>query len=247
MLFALWTGELLRPTRDLDLLGFGEETPERLLGVFSEICRVKVSDDGLEFLVDTIAVEAIRPGQEYGGQRVKLTATLGQARISVQIDIGFGDAITPMANKVEFPTLLGMESPSLRAYPKETVIAEKLEAIVQLGFANTRMKDFYDLFIMSRMFPFEGDLLQTAVKNTFTRRATVLPNEIPVGLTVEFSVDEGRQKQWAAFLNRSGIRGEKRLSDVVASLRLFLVPLLNSAAKDQRFEALWSPQEGWRT
>lgn len=245
MLFALWTGELHRPTRDLDLLGYGEESRERLERIFAELCQVDVPDDGLEFLKSSITVDAIREGQEYGGQRIKVTAKLGQARIIVQVDVGFGDAITPVAETVDFPTLLGMESPRLRAYPKETVVAEKLEAIVQLGSANTRMKDFYDLLIISRTFTFEGDLLRMAFSNTFSRRGTTLPADIPMGLTEEFARDESKQKQWAGFLNRSGLEGEKLLSGVVAKLVVFLVPPLTSAARGERFDASWDPLQGW--
>lgn len=246
MLFALWTGELHRPTRDLDLLGFGEPSHERLERVFAELCNVDVQDDGLEFVSDSVTVEAIREGQEYGGLRIKMTARLGQARISVQVDVGFGDAITPVAETVEFPTLLGMESPKLRAYPKETVVAEKVEAIVQLGATNSRMKDFYDLLVISRTFPFEGELLRQALANTFARRATKLPSDLPVGLTEAFAMDEGKQKQWAGFLNRSGLDGERTLSGVVAQLVVFLVPPLNHAATGESFETSWDPKSGWR-
>lgn len=160
MLFTLWTGEMHRPTRDLDLLGYGDPEAERLAEVFRSLCELAVDDDGLAFEAGTVAVEAIREDQEYGGQRVKFDARLGQARIALQVDVGFGDAITPGAEEVEYPTLLGMAPPRLRAYPKETVVAEKLEAMVQLGLANSRMKDFYDLLVMSRTFAFEGEPLR---------------------------------------------------------------------------------------
>jgi len=177
MLFALWTGEMHRPTRDLDLLGFGDSGEGRLRAVFETLCGVAVMDDGLTFAADSVAVEPIREDQEYGGQRVTVAVTLGQPRIVLQVDVGFGDAVTPAAEEVEYPTLLGMEPPRLRAYPKETVVAEKLEAMVKLGLANTRMKDFYDVLVMARTFPFDGDTLRRAITATFARRGTAVPLE----------------------------------------------------------------------
>jgi len=245
MLFALWTGQMHRPTRDLDLLGFGDPAGERLREIFKQLCVVGVDDDGLQFDEGSVAVEPIREDQEYGGQRVRFLATLGQARADIQVDVGFGDAITPPAEEVEFPTLLGMESPKLRAYPKETVVAEKLEALVKLGLANSRMKDFYDLLVIARTFPFEGELLRDAIARTFSRRGTALPSDAPVGLTAAFASDDGKRKQWRAFLNRSGLGMSPDLEEVVKRLSEFLLPPVNSAARDEPFQRAWDPLAGW--
>ncbi len=245
MLFALWTGQLHRPTRDLDLLGFGDPGGERLREIFGQLCVVAVADDGLRFDGGSVSVEPIREDQEYGGQRVRLIATLGQARADVQVDVGFGDAITPPAVEVEFPTLLGMESPELRAYPKETVVAEKLEALVKLGLANSRMKDFYDLLVIARTFPFDGDVLRHAIANTFARRGTELPTGTPVGLSDTFATDGSKQKQWAAFLNRSGLTEAGSLEEVVRRLGRFLLPVLGRAASGEPFPPAWEPGSGW--
>ncbi|RUL81699.1 nucleotidyl transferase AbiEii/AbiGii toxin family protein [Tautonia sociabilis] len=245
MLFALWTGEFHRPTRDLDLLGFGDPGADRLKRVFAELCRAAVADDGLGFDEGAVSVEPIREDQEYGGQRVGLVATLGQARIDLQIDVGFGDAITPGAEDVEFPTLLGMEAPRLRAYPKETVVAEKLEALVKLGLANSRMKDFYDLVVMARTFAFRGELLCEAISRTFARRGTGLPGETPVALTEAFARDEGKQKQWAAFRKRSGLADAGELEEVVKALKAFLQPVLRSAERGEPYRHSWAPGGGW--
>ena len=148
MLFSLWSTETHRPTRDVDLLGFGESDEATLQQIFSDLCRVPVEDDGLLFLADSIRVESIRDATEYGGVRVTLLGYLADARIPVQADIGFGDVVTPEPEQIEYPTLLEYPAPSLRAYPRETVVAEKYQALVNLGIANSRMKDFYDLWIM---------------------------------------------------------------------------------------------------
>lgn len=247
MLFALWTGEMHRPTRDVDFLGFGENSDERLAAVFRALCAEENADDGLAFEPDSVAVEQIREEDEYGGRRVTFTVKLGQARVTLQVDVGFGDAITPAAEAVEYPTLLGMEPPKLRAYPKETVVAEKVEAMVKLGLANSRMKDFYDLLVLSRTFPFEGRQVRDAIAATFKRRGTPVPPPPPVALTEDFGKDDSKQKQWKAFVRRSSL--EKRvgeLSEVVAELSLFVLPPLSAASKNEKFFESWQPTGPWR-
>jgi hypothetical protein len=237
VLFTLWTGELHRPTRDLDLLGFGERSPEGLSGVFRSLCELEVPDDGLLFTAATVAVEPIREEQEYGGQRVKLEARLGQARIDLQVDVGFGDAITPKAEAVEYPTLLGMNPPRLRAYPRETVVAEKLEALAKLGMVNSRMKDFFDLAILARSFPFVGSVLRDAIAATFQRRGTVIPTELPIALTDSFAKDEVKLTQWKAFISRNGLEGKAgELGQVVGELAKFLGPPMIAVTKGGGFE-----------
>ncbi len=247
VLFALWTGEMHRPTRDLDLLGFGDASAARLTEVFKSICAVSIEEDGLLFHADTVTVGQIREDQEYGGQRLRLEVTLGQARIDLQVDVGFGDAITPAAETVEYPTLLGMEAPKLRAYPKETVVAEKLEAMVKLGLANSRMKDFYDLLVMSHTFTFEGEMLRDAIAATFKRRGTAVPTAAPVALTEDFAKDDAKRRQWKAFRTRGGI-GERvgDLDEVVTDLARYLLPPLTAAAAGQPFASVWEPGGSWR-
>jgi len=247
MLFALWTGEMHRPTRDVDFLGFGENSDERLANVFRTLCAVEDAEDGLVFDSASVAVEQIREEDQYGGRRVTFSVTLGQARVALQVDIGFGDAITPAADMVEYPTLLGMEPPKLRAYPKETVVAEKVEAMVKLGLANSRMKDFYDLLVLSRTFAFDGTQVRDAIAATFKRRGTLLPTAIPVALTEEFAKDDSKQKQWKAFVRRSGL--EKRvgeLKEVVAELLVFVGPPLTAVASGVAFAEAWQPMASWK-
>ncbi len=246
MLFALWTGEMHRPTRDLDLLGFGENSDARLTEIFRALCAGDSGDDRLLFEPNSVSVEQIREEDEYGGRRVTFQVMLGQARVSLQVDVGFGDTITPGAEAVEYPTLLGMASPKLRAYPKETVVAEKIEAMVKLGLTNSRMKDFYDLLVLSRTFPFEGSRVRDAIAATFQHRGTTVPSTTPVSLTEVFATDEAKQKQWRAFVRRSGLEqrvGE--LSEVVNELEGFVLPPLDAARGTNTFDAVWAPGRGW--
>ncbi len=248
MLFALWTGHLHRPTRDLDLLGFGDPDAARLAAVFRSLCNASAPGDGLAFAADTVEVRPIREEREYGGQRVTLVARLGTARIDFQVDVGFGDAITPAAEAVEFPTLLGMGRPRLRAYPRETVVAEKFEAMVSLGLANSRMKDFYDVVVLARSFPFAGPVLVEAVRATFGRRKTPVPAAPPVALTDAIATDEAKLRQWAAFRKRGGPEVGKVVGEfdgVVAEVRAFLAPVLAAAAGAADFPSRWEPGGPW--
>ncbi|MFI5303107.1 MAG: nucleotidyl transferase AbiEii/AbiGii toxin family protein, partial [Polyangiales bacterium] len=204
-LFTLWTGQPHRATRDLDLLGMGESSEAHLREVFVEVLRVAIDDDGIEFDVDALEVEPIRDDQAYGGVRVTTVATITTARIRVQIDIGFGDAVTPSAELIDFPTLLDSPAPRLRAYPRETVVAEKVEAMVQLGMVNSRMKDFFDVLHLAQRFEFDGELLVRALRATFERRRTVLPTGLPVALTPAFADDATKRTQWVAFVRKTGV------------------------------------------
>jgi predicted nucleotidyltransferase component of viral defense system len=246
MLFALWTGRMHRPTRDLDLLGFGDSGPERLAALFRSLCTLPVEDDGLLFQADSVTVEEIREDQEYGGQRVILKGVLGTAEITLQVDVGFGDAITPAAVEVDYPTLLAMPAPHLRAYPRETVVSEKLEAMTNLGMANSRMKDFYDVWVLSREFEFQGESLRRAVSATFGRRATELPTGAPVALTAAFSTDAAKKTQWSAFLKRSELQDKAgELDAVVAALAVFLLPALTAATAGKEWPAAWPKGGPW--
>jgi len=200
MLFQLWTGQPHRSTLDVDLLGSGDDNVDRLVTLFRDVCLQQVEDDGLTFLADGIQGGLIREEQRYGGIRVQMTAKLDNAHIPIQIDIGFGDAITPKAEQVEYPTLLGQSAPILRVYPKETVIAEKYEAMVSLGMANSRMKDFYDLWVLARDFGFDGSILARAIRSTFERRGTTLPAKAPLALTKSFRKTERNRRSGTPLL-----------------------------------------------
>lgn len=245
-LFMVWTGNPYRQTKDLDLLGLDSVSPETLQQLFDEICRTETLQDGLIFDLDTIEITEIRDDTEYQGWRVKIISRLGKARIPLQIDIGFGDAITPKPLKGKFPTYLDMPAPRLWIYPKETVVAEKLQIIVDLGIQNSRMKDFYDLYVMANLFNFDGLLIVKAIRATFDRRKTELPPHTPLALTKEFTKDEQKQIQWKAFLQKSGLHGSDELGNIIEQLKDFLIPPLTAAARNDNFRKTWEKNGPWR-
>lgn len=247
MLFRVWTDQPHRPTRDLDLLGWGSSEVSVLEAIFRDVCTAVVEDDGLTFLSDTVIAEEIRETQEYGGVRISMQARLVTARIPIQVDIGFGDCITPEAADITYPTMLELPAPVLLAYPRETVVAEKLEAIVRLGMINSRMKDFYDLWVISQSFRFDGDLLTAAVEATFRRRGTELPGDIPIALTPVFCGDKLKQQQWAGFLNKGAVVYPPRdLDTVVAVLHDFLMPCVMAAAEGSNLDMTWGESGPWQ-
>lgn len=246
MLFTAWTEKMHRPTKDLDLLGYGNSSGENMMALFQEICQVDVEPDGLVFDTGTVQVEEIREDQEYEGQRVRLTARLGNARIPVQIDVAFGDVITPKATIIEYPTLLNMPSPHIRSYPKEAVVSEKLQAMVALGMPNSRMKDFYDIWIISREFPFDGSTLTRAIRETFQRRKTPIPKTVPLALSNEFFTDPDKRTQWMAFLKRTRLAEQFiEFSQVINELNRFLIPPLQAAASGESFSQWWKEGGPW--
>lgn len=244
-LFTIWTGKPHRATRDLDLLGFGAPGVDHVREVFTEVLALDVADDGVRFDLGSVAVGRIREEQEYGGVRVELVARITNAQVRLQVDVGFGDAITPEANIVEFPPLLDFPAPLLRAYPRETVIAEKLEAMVQLGMANSRMKDFYDVAVLARDFDFGGALLARAIRATFERRKTPLPTITPVALTPAFTEDSTKKTQWSGFVRKAGIRDAGTLAETIADVRAFVEAPLATAANGTPAPGTWRAGGAW--
>jgi predicted nucleotidyltransferase component of viral defense system len=243
MLFMAWQGHLHRPTRDLDLLGYGPSDPVEVAAGFREICEVQ-ADDGITFHADRIEATTIKDDAEYEGVRLNLTAELAGARIAVQIDIGFGDAVVPLPPVFDYPGLLPIDPPVVRAYPREAVIAEKLEAMVKLDIRNSRMKDFYDLWFISRTWPFERGVLLRSIHATFERRKTPLPSGTPFALTDEFLTDPIKHAQWQGFLKRVGLEeGTPPLVDLGMALRDFLLPVLDARGQE---EMVWLPGGPWR-
>jgi predicted nucleotidyltransferase component of viral defense system len=245
MLFVLWEGNLHRMTRDLDLLGFGSSAIPDVERAVREVVAFEVEDDGVAFAPETVRGDLIREEQEYEGVRVTAEARVGSARVRLKVDVGFGDAITPEADEATFPTLLDAPPPILRVYPKETVVAEKLQAMVALGILNSRMKDFYDLWYLARHDAFDGPTLTEAVRATFARRTTSLPDDVPLALTDEFATDAGKQAQWQAFVRRGRLSKEATLAEVIVALRRFLLPILQTAHSDTPLDAGWEPDGPW--
>lgn len=225
-----WLGETLRPTRDADLLGFDDLTDESLLVVFKEVCNVAVEPDATTFDPALVDITPIRAGDAYGGKRVSVQGRIGTARVAVQVDIGIDDAMTPPPTLIDYPSLLGFPPPRLRAYSRETVLAEKLHAIVSLGLRNSRMKDFFDVRALLQEDSFDEDVLVHAIVATFDRRGTLLPSDVPAGLSIAYSADASHQAQWRAFLQKSRLQGPS-LTAVVDELRERVIPFLGRARK----------------
>ena len=241
LLFALWYGIPHRPTRDADLLGFGPDDEANLIATFREVATVDLGD-GNVFDPDSVKADAIREDNTYGGTRIRLLAHIGSARCALQIDVGFGDAVTPGPQTVAYPTLLGnFPAPTVRVYPVYTVIAEKYQAMVMLGQANSRMKDFFDLAVIARRTELDGAVLAAAIVATFARRQTALPTDRPLALTKQFSEDTAKQRQWQAFLNKNRIEAAS-LGDTVALLDDLLWPPTQGTTAASQATATWRPE-----
>ena len=221
LLFDLWFDVPHRPTRDADFLGFGPADTVALANTMREICGVAV-DDGMEFDPASITIEEIREDAHYGGLRVRLVSRLGNARCTVQLDVGYGDAVTPGPEEAIYPTLLDDQPPPrLRVYPRAAVAAEKLEAIVSLGMANSRMKDYFDLRALALEGVLDAQLLGDAIAATFQRRGTAVPANVPLGLSDEFARDAAKRAQWKAFLGKNRLDAPT-LDEVIEEVRRFV-------------------------
>ena len=196
------------------------------MGVFCDVCGQAVEDDGMTFDASSVTAAPIRDEHVYAGIRLRMVAKLGNAQLNLQVDVGFGDVVTPCARSEAYPTLLDQPAPQLRVYSRESVVAEKLEAMVSLGMANSRMKDFYDAWVLLERFEMDDAVLTAAIRATFERRRTPIPTTAPLALTAEFAGDPNKQRQWTGFLQRSGLPQTHELLAVVSALRARLVPLL---------------------
>ncbi len=244
-LFAIW-GTAYRPTRDLDFTAYGDSSVDAVLGALREVCSTPDDVDALQFESDTITTEPIRDGSEYPGIRIRITAVLGTSRIPIQLDLGFGNAIVPGPEEVEYRTLLGDPPPRILAYPQESVVAEKLHAMVTLGSQNSRYKDFYDMHAMATSFPFERSTLVAAIRATFERRATPIASETPVALRATFYADTARAVQWRAYVTRSGMTGVSQdFANVGERIVAFLQPLWEDLNAGGALRGEWTPERGW--
>jgi len=247
LLMLVWLGEAIRPTRDADLLGLGDLSDEVLRGIFRDVCSAEVEPDAMTYLVDSIRIAAIRPEDVYGGKRVTLRAQLGSARLRVQVDVGLGDAVWPPPEWLDYPSLLDLPRPRLRAYLPETAIAEKVHAMVLLGARNSRMRDFFDVYMLALLRPLDGELLARALRTTFQRRDTAIPDGLPVALTAEFAAMQDKQAQWQAFLSKNGLAGApEELGKVIGCLAAFLEPVIHAARTGEPMAQTWVAGGPWR-
>lgn len=247
LLVSLWASNTYRPTRDADMLAYGDPKPEGLKEIFRELCTLESQSDGLIFDPETITDQAIKEDQEYSGTRIVIEASLMDIKIRVQFDIGFGDAVYPEAQIAEYPTMIaGLSSPKLKVYPRETVIAEKFETLIVRGLDNSRMKDYYDLWFLQQTFDFDGATLAQALRGTFERRRTPLLQEIPIGLSEQFYSNDAKLKQWNAFLQRNAVKQQpNNLAEVIKDISRFILPVYVACTKGELFAGNWNLEKGW--
>ena len=247
LMFRVWDAPISRATRDVDLLGQHDSSLEALRNAFGEICRADVEPDGMVFDADKITIERIKENAAYIGARIRFLGFLEKAQAPIQIDIGFGDAVVPEPIEIDYPTLLEMPAPRLLMYSRESVVAEKFEAMVLLGMVNSRMKDFYDIWSLAQGMDFDGALLAKAIRATFERRASALPTRTPVVLTKEFTSNPNKLAQWNAFLGKNDISADELpLSEAISVIAIFLMPVVNALNSDTTYASTWPAGGPWR-
>lgn len=247
MLYIPWRLDDKRTTVDLDLLGFGSPDLVNLSETFRQICDIQIGEDGLTFDKESVTATPIREESVYDGVRVVVRVSLGAMLVRLQVDVGFGDRVVPDPKPLEFPALLAGHGPVVRSYSPETVIAEKFNAMVLLGMANSRMKDYFDIWMLSRNFSFEEAVLREAIRQTFAKRRTALPGTEPIGLSDEFSSNESKRRQWQGFIRRQRKRDSAPdLAEIVATIRGFLMPIISGSDASTPPAMTWTPDRGWR-
>jgi len=245
LVMLTWPQSHIRTTSDMDLRSYINPDSQTVIEIMREICELKTAPDGIEFDPNSVTATNILETATHPGIRVRLIGYINKTRIHIQIDLAFTDPVFPEPMKVNYPSILQFPEPRIRIYPKETIIAEKLEAAVQLGEINTRMKDFYDLWQLSSNFEFEGITLVTAVRATFSSRNTGIPPTIPLALRSEFA--KKNQKLWKAFLSRINASepGLQSLEEVIKTIREFLMPVVEAVYQNADFQKMWDPDRGW--
>jgi len=249
MLFVTWPEHVFRPTGDLDLLGQGDPDPAVIAALFARLCEIKAVDDGIIFDPASLKVEAVREASKYQGVQLSLRGELAKAIIPVQVDIGFGDHVYPPPKRQSFPSLLpNLPTAEILMYPPETVVAEKFEAMIRFGEANGRIKDFHDMWVTTRTFPFDLPSLLEAVSGTLRRRETAFPTEMPMGLTEAFAKVAEERGLWSGFLRRNPPTLQPPpFADLQGELRQFFGPVIASLALPEAARGRWDPDgRAWR-
>lgn len=244
LMFTAWKLESYRPTMDIDLLGKTANRIDALAAITKDICEQQVEPDGLVLSPETIKATRIAEDANYEGIRIRFQTSLGRARVTQQLDIGFGDIVLPAPQPIEYPTILDSPAPKLRGYSKESIVAEKFESLVTLGILNSRMKDYFDIWTLSRQFDFNGPTLSNAVAKTFSNRGTTIIAE-PIGLTSAFADDPTKKAQWRGFLRKSRLDTVVELSEVVAALSSFLIPVAEALSSQEDFRRKWIAPGPW--
>ncbi len=247
MLLVHWGEAVYRPTRDLDFTGYGSSLFGDVKSSIQEICQTPVDEDGVAFDFNNIEIETIRDQDMYDSLRVRFNATLDNARVNMQIDIGFGNAVEPPPKDTLYKTLLDNPSPDIRVYPREAVVAEKLHAMVVLGERNSRNKDFYDLYTLVKQFSFEGDQLVRAMRATFDRRRTSFSQTLPVAMTPRFYADAEHAGQWRTYVERNALLGAPAdFSSLGDRLMSFFREPWDALARRSGFHGSWKAGGPWR-
>lgn len=246
LMLSVWKGPLSRPTMDIDLLGRTDNDVDALTSINKDVCQQEVEADGLVFDPASVDAQRITEDAEYEGVRVRFRGNLGTVRITMQVDVGFGDVVIPEAEPTEYPVILELPAPQLIGYSRESTIAEKLEAMVKLGILNSRMKDFFDIWLLSQYFDFDGEVLADAVTKTFSIRGTAVPS-LPTAFSSAFAGDTTKQTQWRAFIRKTKISGvPQELKDVIASISEFVLPVLEALEDSRPFSGVWKAPGPWR-
>ncbi len=245
LMFSVWGAPASRPTKDIDLLGKTSNDIDEIVKVMKDACKVGVEPDGMLFDDNSVVGEPIAEDADYQGVRLTLRGTLGNARVSLQIDIGFGDIVSPRPAKISYPTILDVPATKFSGYTKESAIAEKFQAMVKLGMLNSRMKDFYDIWLVSEMFDFKGEDLAQAIEKTFENRNTALTSDLKV-FDREFCTDKNKQTQWKAFLKRTKLTNvSEDLCEVIGDIKRFLVPILDAILEREAPKSNWKASGNW--
>jgi hypothetical protein len=246
LMFTAWELEPYRPTMDIDLLGKVSNRVDSILAIARDVCAQPVEPDGLTFNAATLRGTRIAEAANYEGIRIRFQVNLGRARVTQQLDVGFGDVILPAPQPIEYPTILDFPAPKLRGYSKESIVAEKFESLVTLGILNSRMKDYFDIWTLCRQFDFDGQVLSNAIAKTFSNRGTTIVQE-PVGLTSKFSEDPAKKIQWRGFIRKSRLVASPDLGEVLLCIRSFLDPVAKASRAGRTFIGKWISPGPWTT
>lgn len=245
LMFSIWSGPASRPTMDIDLLGIIDNNLKSIISTMKNVCRMDVEPDGMSFHAETLIATRIMKDTEYEGVRIYIQGGLNNALVSLQVDIGFGDVIVPNPSKVIYPVLLDFPAPELKGYTMESTIAEKFQSMVKLGILNSRMKDFYDIWMLSRMFDFRGEILTKAVKKTFENRNTLITVN-PTVFNPSFKNDKNKKVQWQGFIKKANLSNSpSNFDDVVATIQVFLEPVVAALVKRRTFRSIWNSPGPW--
>ena len=246
LMLHVWQAPLSRPTMDIDLLCRIENDLDSLTAIARDVCQQKVEPDSLVFHTNSVQVVQIAIEANYGGLRVRIRGNLGNARVTIQVDVGFGDVIYPEPELIEYSTLLDLPPPRIQGYTHESTVAEKFEAMTKFGLLNSRMKDFFDIWALCRQFKFDGILLAGAIHKTFARRRTQF-TENPIFLTDKFSEDQEKRAQWRAFIRKAKLENTpSEFSEILSTIAAFILPVNTALATESEFQGDWPPTGPWR-